>query len=330
MPRNLTFGKKIGLGFASIVAITLAIGLVSVHALRSVVAGKDRVIDVDAHLMLEAERLQTLTEQKSAASRGFLLSREERFMDQLLRARSEFADALARIERAVDTAEGRASLEAIGRAEADHNAISDRLIALRRGDATLETVQRFFEVQVVPLRLALNQAVSRFVEHQQRLMDEARRDSTAAAGMAVNLVLVMIVGALLAASILGFFLTKTLTRQIGGAVGQVQSSSAELQAAATQQATGSKEQATAMSEISTTISELLATSRQIAESAQRVAHVANEAAGAAHGGEGTVETSHESISGIRRQVDLIVNHMLELGRKSQQISGALEIVSELA
>jgi len=30
------------------------------------------------------------------------------------------------------------------------------------------------------------------------------------------------------------------------------------------------------------------------------------------------------------QVDLIVNHMLELGKKSQQIGAVLEIVSELA
>jgi methyl-accepting chemotaxis protein len=33
---------------------------------------------------------------------------------------------------------------------------------------------------------------------------------------------------------------------------------------------------------------------------------------------------------IRRQVDLIVNHMLELGEKSQQIGLVLDIVSELA
>ena len=33
---------------------------------------------------------------------------------------------------------------------------------------------------------------------------------------------------------------------------------------------------------------------------------------------------------IRRQVELIVNHMLDLGRKSQQIGGILEIINELA
>jgi methyl-accepting chemotaxis protein len=85
-----------------------------------------------------------------------------------------------------------------------------------------------------------------------------------------------------------------------------------------------------MNEITTTISELMATSRQIAESAQRVAQIAGQTAGSAKSGEGTVDIAHESISAIRRQVDLIVSHMLELGKKSQQIGAVLDIVSELA
>ena len=103
-----------------------------------------------------------------------------------------------------------------------------------------------------------------------------------------------------------------------------------MQAAANQQATGAKEQATAMTEITTTISELLATSRQIAESAQRVAQIAEQTASAARSGHGTVDMTHESIAGIRRQVDQIVAHMLELGKKSQEIGAVLDIVSELA
>jgi CHASE3 domain sensor protein len=134
----------------------------------------------------------------------------------------------------------------------------------------------------------------------------------------------------LAVAAIGWFITRSLSRQIGSAVGQVQSSSTELQAAATQQATGAKEQATATSEITTTISELLATSRQIAESAQRVAQIADQTASAARTGHGTVDTAQESISGIRRQVDQIVADMLELGKKSQEIGAVLDIVSELA
>jgi methyl-accepting chemotaxis protein len=110
----------------------------------------------------------------------------------------------------------------------------------------------------------------------------------------------------------------------------VQSSSAELQAAANQQASGAKEQAGAMNEIATTIRELLATSRQIAESAQRVAGIAGDTDSASRAGDETAEKASAAFTAMRKQVDAIVGHMLDLGRKSQQVGAILEIVSELA
>jgi methyl-accepting chemotaxis protein len=143
-------------------------------------------------------------------------------------------------------------------------------------------------------------------------------------------VVVLAVLAALLALIVAFVLTRGLSRQIGSAVQHIQSSSSELQTAANQQASGAKEQSTAMNEITTTISELLATSKQIAESAQRVAHIADDTAKAARAGEQTAGRTADSISAIKKQVDLIVAHMLDLGKKSQQIGGILEIINELA
>ena len=40
--------------------------------------------------------------------------------------------------------------------------------------------------------------------------------------------------------------------------------------------------------------------------------------------------TREAVGTIRRQVDAIVTHMLDLGKKSQQIGGILEIINELA
>ncbi len=162
------------------------------------------------------------------------------------------------------------------------------------------------------------------------LLSRRSQEANASAQLAMMITLWGgILGVVLVAAV-GWFITSSLTRRIGDAVSQVQSSSAELQAAANQQATGSKEQSTAMTEITTTISELLATSRQIAESAQRVAQIAEQTASGARTGHGTVEFTQETISSIRRQVDQIVAHMLELGKKSQEIGSVLDIVAELA
>jgi methyl-accepting chemotaxis protein len=330
MSRNLSFGLKIGLGFAATVAVTFMIGVVAVYALNSVVASKDRVIEVNAQLLIGAEHMQAAVAEKQAAFRGYLLTPQGKYIDEVRVARSTFIDELGRLKQAVGTEEGRRQLEAIERAEEDHQAAAGQLISQRGTSATLETIARSFEEQVTPKRVVLNHDVQQFVENERRLLQEAEHASTTTASLATNLVIAMAAVAALLATALAFFLARSLARQIGTAVGQVQSSSAELQAAANQQATGAKEQASAMSEISTTISELLATSRQIAESAQHVAHIAEEAAGAAHKGEGTVGGTHESITGIRQQVDLVVSHMLDLGKKSQQIGAVVEIVSELA
>jgi methyl-accepting chemotaxis protein len=330
MIRHWTFGRKVGAGFTVTVALAVAIGVVAIYALRVVVSSKDQVIDTRTQLLVDAQRLDAIMEGKSASVRGFLLTREERFLTEIQDARRGFAEILERLRQNIATDEGRRQVAAIERAETEQQDAADQVIALRRTDATIDAVSRAFDEQMRPRRARLDTDIQAFVVREARLLEEAAQESTDVADTATTLMVVIALGAVLIGGLAAFFLTRALTRQIGTAVGQVQSSSAELQAVATQQATGSKEQATAMSEISTTISELLATSRQITESAQRVAQIAEQTAAAARSGDETVGTAHESIAGIRRQVDLIVDHMLELGKKSQQIGAVLEIVSELA
>jgi len=258
-----------------------------------------------------------------------LVTREERFIEQMKAARADFAATLTRVKTAVQTDEGKRLLDQIEHAEADHQAALEGVIALRKTDAAVDAVARAFD-DVGPKRDALDQAIASFVALEQRFLEEGKKAATDTASTATTVVGIVSFAALLLAIGIALVLTRTLSRQVGSAVQHVQSSSSELQTAANQQATGAKEQSTAMNEITTTISELLATSKQIAESAQRVAHIAEETAKGARSGELTVSKANESIGGIKRQVDLIVTHMLDLGKKSQQIGGILEIINELA
>lgn len=330
MGKNWTYGQKLAVGFAATVSLAVVIGIVATVALRSVVSSKDRVITGNAQLLVDAGRLSANSERKGGEARAFLLTGEGRFVERLRAARSDLLSVLERLKQSVSTEDERKALELVGRAEAEQQAALDQVIEQRKRGATAEAAARQFEEQVVPKRAVLDEKIKAFVDREEALLAEARDRSTKSANLAIWLVAVIAVSAVLVASLAAAFLTRALASQVGTTVSQVQSSSAELQAAANQQATGAREHATAMNEIATTISELLATSRQIAESAQRVAHVAEQTAAAARSGDTTVETTYDSIAGIRRQIDLVVAHMLDLGRKSQQIGAILDIVSELA
>ena len=330
MGRSWTFGQKVGAGFAGTLLFTITMGVVAIYALRTVVADKDRVIDVNAENRLDAERLNAAVEAKVAAVRGFLLTVDEDRLESSRAARADFTAALARMNGRASSNDASRLLGQIERREAAHQAVVDQIVTLRRTDAAPDDVARRFEREVIPQRESLAQAITALLAGEQQVLEAAKQAASDSATAAINLVVGLATLAALLALAAAAILTRTLSRQIGSAVQHVQSSSSELQAAANQQATGANEQSTAMNEITTTISELLATSRQIAESAQRVAHIAAQTANAARAGEQTVGKSDESIAAIKRQVDLIVTHMLELGKKSQQIGGILEIITELA
>ena len=325
-----TFGRKIAAGFALSFLLLALIGVVSYRSISQLSNTSYSV--AHTHQVLEhIETLIGLMKDAETGQRGYVITGDENFLEP-------HVAALPKIDQTLD------QLKAL---TSDNPAQQDRIARMRPLiDAKIFELKRTIEMRRTnQIELVTNtvkegkgkrlmdevRQIVAEMEHDERiLLDRRASEVESAVGGATSAIIFGTLLALLVVSIAGFTLTRSLTGQIGSAVHHMQSSSSELQAASNQQATGAKEQSTAMTEITTTITELLATSRQIAESAQRVAQIAEDTAKAARTGDQTVGRATESIGGIKRQVDLIVTHMLDLGKKSQQIGGILEIINELA
>lgn len=325
-----TFGRKLSAGFACallVLAVTSTLGFRSTHNLIE----NDRRVSHTYQVRRDISDLDSYLKDAETAARGYALTGDPAFL-------RSHDDALPLIDRVLAEI-GRLTADNPGqqrRVEALRPSIAARLSQLRevidvRRSAGIEAVVRL--VSVGERRRAMEQVLSIMREMDRvelDLLERRNREAEASANTAKSVILwaSLLGGALVV--VVATLIARSLTSQLGGAAQLMQSASAELQAAATQQAAGAREQATAMTEITTTISELMATSRQIAESAQRVAQIAEQTAGAARAGDKTVERGNEAVTGMRRQVEAIVHHMLELGRKSQQIGSVLDIVGELA
>ncbi len=329
MTRSWTFNQKVTAGFAAVVTLAAVTGAISVYALHAVVVSKDRVITVNARNLADAAMLDSAVDRHVASFRGFLLTGEKSFLEQGAPAQREVEELVHHLQNQVDTGESKRLVAEIDQAQSAYKQAQDGVIALIGNGNGVRTAA-LFEKEALPKRDALAKIVKAFTDREEHLLQERMRASSDRASLATTLVSILAVLAVVLAAVVAFLLASTLSRQIGSAVQHVQSSSTELQTAANQQASGAKESATAMNEIATTISELLATSRQIAESAQHVAHIAQETAAAARTGDQTVEKTQDAIGSIRAQVDVIVGHMLDLGKKSQQIGSVLDIINELA
>jgi methyl-accepting chemotaxis protein len=325
-----TFGKKLAVGFALSFLLMATIGFVAARSIDSLTRTSYAV--AHSHTVLEhISAVRAEMRDAETGQRGFVITGDEAYLEPYQSGSANVGKLLAELHQL--TRETPAQSKRVGEAE---TLVAARLAELRRPiDARrsggIEAAQRVIKEGSGKKAMDDLRAVMQELDRAERDLLKARADDVEkAAATARSTIVGGTLLALFLVTAVGFFLTRTLGAQIGDAVRNVESSSTELQSAATQQVTGARESATAMNEITTTISELLATSRQIAASAQRVAQIAEQTAGAARAGDTTVQKANESISGIRRQVDLIVGHMLELGKKSQQIGAVLEIVSELA
>lgn len=325
-----TFGEKIGLGFAALVALTTLLGVASILTLQAVAGSKDRVLREHAAVVADGEALSSAQAVRQAAVLRYAVTGDEEDLE-VVRSRARDVEALlAATARTSDgSATGQLTADVL-RLERDLHDANERLRTLRARNAPFDEILRSHREDVEPRREAVRGAIDALVTRERQLMAEATAEADRMAARALTTTVVIVLASVVLAALLALWLTRTLARQIGTAVGHVQSSAAELQAAADQQVSSTREQAGAMTEIATTMTELLATSRQIAESAQQVARVAGDTAAAARGGDVAVARARESMEGIRRHVDQVVAHMLELGRTSQKIGGVLDVVSELS
>jgi methyl-accepting chemotaxis protein len=326
---NWTFGRKVGLGFAIGIIALVVVGATGYRATQQLIANTGLVSHTHQVRRALAELEYDIVASESG-QRGYVLTGKDEFLEP-------YSTGLAAMAKAYDAVRG---------LTIDNSAQQTRLALLKQKiDQKLTEMKLVLELR----KTGVDKAIARIGDGDGRaLMDDIRRlvDESDAAEVALldvrareaddsqAFATAVIVWGSLAAIVLtliaAFVIARSLTNQVSTAVRHVQSSSTELQAAANQQASASKEQATAMSEIATTINELLATSRQIADSAIRVSQIAGQTATSARTGDTTVGKGSDAIAVVRRQVDLIVTHMLELGKKSQQVGSVLDIVAELA
>jgi methyl-accepting chemotaxis protein len=325
-----TFGKKLAAGFGLTLGLTVVIAVTSVAALAFVVNSNNKVIARATDNLSGAQRLETTMESRISDYRAFLFNGQQQYLDLTNGDRAEFLKQIVALRGLLTDQRARALLEQVSVAEATHAALLAPVIEKRKSIAHLTDSAQLNGKNVGPARQALQDSTTALVKRVRQIVDSDRSNASTRATEALIAIILLGTLALIGGVWIALRLSRDLRREVGTAVGHIQSSSAQLEAAAAQQASGGRDQSSAMSEITTTISELLITSRQIAESAQRVSKVAEETAEAARNGDATIDQTRTSITAIRTQVDQIVQHMLALGEKSQQIGGVVDLVSELA
>lgn len=325
-----TVGRRLAVGFGVNLTLTLLICAVASYSLAAAVSSKDAVISTNGENLIESMAMQVAIERRVAAVRGYLLTGQQDYFRRLEDTRNDFSILVDGIRARTDDPEQKRAISDMERANREHWSGLDKVVELKKSSAELAAIVREFDAKVAPRFEELRRIVIAFGDRETAIRDRAQLASTKSASTASWLIIAASVLAVVVAGAVSVFLTRALTLQVGAAVQQMQSASEELQSAATQLSSAAREQTSSIHETQTTMKELLTTSRQIGESSQHVARLARKSSEASGGGQGTVDRGQEAMATVRKQVDHVVQQMLDLSKKSQQIGGVLELINELS
>lgn len=214
MLSNMKIGLRLGLGFAVVVAMTIALGAISLNRVSGINAGWSNFEEV------------TL-QKRLASTSGYLAlgSGVHHFKNYLLRTRNydqKFAKDMKDIEIAV------ADYRAAGSISAKEDKIlEDTLIAAK---AYRDAMQKMVELRAAGLSITeidgsikgadkrLGKNFSELLKFNDELTHSASEEIHALMGSTVDWILISLVAIVLMASVLSWLITRSLTRPINEAV----------------------------------------------------------------------------------------------------------------
>lgn len=324
-----TFGRKLAIGsVVSILAIAL-LATTTLYCLWTAVSARDLAMKHSQN-MTDAETLHVFGLAVGMEFRGYLYSGDKGSEDRFNQADAQFSQALEAMRPHLLADSSRLLLETVAHAETDFVQAARNVMEMRKSAAPADRVLRAFEEGPTPKRELLESSLQRLSDEERARLSDAQNQASEISFRARLIVFALSLLVVTVDLVLLWYLTRSLRRQIGAAVKHVQASVAQLQSAMNQTVSGSKQQTSVVVEISTTMKEMLTTTSNIAQSAQRVAEQASTVSDAAQKGDVVAGKAHTAVTGIKRQFDQIIEHMLALGKTSQQIGGILDIVNELA
>jgi CHASE3 domain sensor protein len=296
-----------------------------------------RLVQTNYWVTHTVEVLGTLNELLSdlqdveTGQRGFVITGKDEFLEPFERGLSLSRKSYAKVqELTADNLHQQRRLDVLLPVMKERVAFAESVIKVRKENGFEPSSQLISSGKDKRMMDDIRKMIAEMIAEENELLIHRSSESEAASKQSLRILVGGTMLAVLFVVGLAFFVIRGVGRNIGTVVQSMRSASAELEAASTQQVKGAKEQASSTTEVSTTVRELVSTSRQIAENAQRVTQSANEMHQSANAGDQTVKGAQEAMDMVRRQVDQIVGHMLSLGKKSQDIGGILEIITELA
>jgi methyl-accepting chemotaxis protein len=218
---KLSLKMKLGAGFGALLLIVVALGVVGY---RSALTGDQLSDDVDRQVQKKEDTLvvQNAIEKQLVGLRGFLLTGKEENLKTLEDGRAQFQESMNKLEKTLQTEEGKKLFGEIQHANAEYGLIMDQAMQLRRADKTKEAVDLLSSAGPVEIRSRLLKTTADLSELADKLKKTVGDEQSSAETRTEKVMLGLGIAGLVIGLLVAVFITRSITSAIACMVAMIQ------------------------------------------------------------------------------------------------------------
>jgi methyl-accepting chemotaxis protein len=325
-----SIGTKIGAGYALALFILAVLGMVSYRSTTGLIEAAQ--LQVHSYQVLEnlAGVLSALKDAETG-QRGYIMVGEDRYLEPYQTGTAVVNKALQNLRGlTVDNPGQQHRLDALEPLIAAKLSELKETIDLRKSkgfEAALQVVRTDKGKQAMD---GIRKLITEMRGEEKRLLEQRDGEAQVRSEATISTIVYGIPFAFAVLALVGFMVTRTITRQLRESIILLSSSAAEILATTTQVASGAAETASAVSETTATVEEVKQTAQVASQKARYVSDSAQKTAQVSQTGRKSVEDAMQGMQHIQEQMESIAESIVRLSEQSQAIGEIIATVNDLA
>jgi methyl-accepting chemotaxis protein len=312
--KNRTIGKRVTLGFSSIIFIAVALGAIAYSRLVAISGHSDRITNQTSPTVECCNEAKINAEASMGGVYKYIGSQNKedraRIEADLDSISAKNTKVYEQLEKLITSANGRELLRKAEEARAEYNKARGDVLAASPMTTNSAQVYSMARTRMDPVCDRYQAGLDALIDASKSEADNAAKVIQSAVRSSQRGILTGLISALVVGTGLAFIIIRGTTKvlstiavSLGEGAGQVTAAAGQVSAASQSLAEGSSEQAASVEETSASLEEMLSMTTRNAENARRATDLAKQARGVADTGASDMQAMSAAMEAIKVSSD---------------------------
>jgi len=209
---GMTVGKKLFAGFFGVLIILAAIVVASYVQFKWVDHTYSDLIDDKANKLILIKELDLAIKKEQVGLRGFMILGDDTALNSFNKAYEQYQETSKKLDHILTHPKAKGMLQELNQIQQEYYQFSEAVFQLKEDES--DEYANLISTQGREIVSRFDQKIEEFTEYQQGLLDNGKKETTAAVQSSMNIMLVLGIIAIAAGVIIAFYIGRMISKPV--------------------------------------------------------------------------------------------------------------------